>query len=279
MDLIQVNLGKCVQCGLCVDVCPSGAIGMGSEGPLTLSEKSCIACGHCVAVCPEAALDNVKALLEKQVPAPESPILDADSAALFIRFRRSIRRYRPETVARDKILRLLDIARLAPSGGNSQRVSFLVIDDERTLRAISAATIEWMEELIRQGAPGAAYYAGTVKNHGARGRDEILRNAPCLIVAMAPKALGARGRDNSHFALAYAELYAPSLGLGTCWTGFMESCAISGYEPLLSLLSIPEKMQVTGGLMVGVPAIHYHRLPDRSPLQVTWASEAQITMP
>ncbi len=272
MDLIGVDLEKCVNCGLCVEVCPSGAIGMGSQGPLTLAERSCIACGHCVAVCAEAALDNLRAPLENQAPA--GPVLDADSAALFLRHRRSIRRYKPEAVAREKILRLLDIARLAPSGGNSQRVSYLVIEDEGTLRAISEATIGWMEGLIGQAVPGAAYYASTVKNHRTGGRDGILRGAPCLIVAMSPKALGARGRDNSHFALGYAELFAPTLGLGTCWTGFVESCAVSEYAPLLALLSIPEKMQVTGGLMVGVPAIRYHRLPDRSPLQVTWASDA-----
>jgi nitroreductase len=90
---------------------------------------------------------------------------------------------------------------------------------------------------------------------------------------LAPKVLGARGRDNTHFALAYAELYAPTLGLGTCWAGFVESCAVAGYAPLLSLLPIPEKLQVTGGIMVGFPAIRYHRLPDRNPLQVTWASD------
>ena len=46
-----------------------------------------------------------------------------------IRSRRSIRRYIPQPVERDKILACLDAARIAPSASNSQTWRFLVIDD------------------------------------------------------------------------------------------------------------------------------------------------------
>jgi len=269
MDLIRVDQEKCTRCGCCVDVCPMGVIIMGTEGPQA-TDQFCIACGHCVAVCPTAALDNEKAPLAKQLLQEKAPILDADTAARFLRARRSIRCYKPDSVPREKILQLLDIARLAPTGGNSQGVTYHVIDKVDTLRQITALTIDWMEEQVQKGALWAPYFAGAVDNYRQIGRDVILRSAPCLIVALAPKKFLPRGRDNTHFSLAYAELYAPAIELGTCWAGFFEMCASNGYQPLLNLLKLSEDMAVTGGLMVGYPKYTYKRLVDRNPLQVTW---------
>jgi nitroreductase len=166
----------------------------------------------------------------------------------------------------------LDIARFAPTGGNSQGVSYYVFDHPETLRQVIALTIDWMEEAIKTASPWAPYYAGVVDKYRKTGSDVILRGAPCLVVATAAKQLLGRGRDNTHFSLAYAELYAPAIGLGTCWAGFFEACAASGYQPLLDLLGLPEAAAVTGGLMVGYPRYTYQRLVDRNRLQVTWQS-------
>ena len=102
-----------------------------------------------------------------------------------------------------------------------------------------------------------------------RGRDFILRKAPHLIVATAPENLP-MGRDNARFSLAYAELFAPSLGLGTCWAGFVEMCAGAGHGPLLELFNLPDNRRVAGVIMAGYPQYSYRRLPERAPLQVEW---------
>lgn len=269
MNLIQVNQEKCIRCGLCVDVCPTSVIDMGTEGPQTTGQH-CIACGQCVAVCPQEALDNVKAPLAKQLRLGKEPALDADTAAQFLRTRRSIRHYKQDGIPREKILQLLNIARMAPTGGNSQGVAYHVIDNVDTLHKITAATIDWMEEEIHKGSPWAPYFTGTVSSYRKLGRDTILRGAPCLVVAVVAKDFLARGRDNTRFSLAYAELYAPTIKLGTCWAGFFEACAMTGYEPLLKLLNLPKNMAVTGGVMAGYPKYTYKRLVERNPLQVTW---------
>jgi len=269
MNLINVNQEKCIRCGLCADVCPTSVIKMMSEGPQAVGE-GCIACGHCVAVCPQEALDNVKAPLANQMLLGEVPVLDADTAARFLRARRSIRRYKKDAVPREKILQLLEIARLAPTGGNSQGVAYHVINKAETLHKITVATVGWMEEQVQKGSPWAPYFVGLIDNYHKTGQDRILRDAPCLVVAITATNFLPRGRDNTHFSLAYAELYAPAIKLGTCWAGFFEACASSGYQPLLDLLNVPEGMSVTGGLMVGYPQYTYKRLVDRNPLQVTW---------
>lgn len=270
MDLIQVNQEKCIHCGICVDVCPTEFITLGNQGPEEAAGKSCLACGHCVAVCPWGALDNLNAPFAEQLPQEKIPVLDADTAARFLRARRSIRRYKQDAVPREKILQLLNIARLAPTGGNTQGVAYHVIDNADILHAISAYTVDWMEEQVKKGSPWALYYVGLVDKYRKTGQDIILRDAPCLVVAITAKNFLPRGRDNTHFSLAYAELYAPAIELGTCWAGFFEMCAASGYQPLLNLLDLPDEMAVTGGLMVGYPRYTYKRLVNRNPLQVTW---------
>jgi len=269
MKLISVDKEKCTRCGRCADVCPTRIIDVDGEGPHTTA-INCIACGHCVAVCPTAALDNSKAPLAGQEPSGQLPVLDADTAVRFLRARRSVRSYKKDPVSHEKILQLLDIARLAPTGSNSQGVVYHVIDNPDTLHKITEVTIEWMEELVKNGSPMGPYLAGSIEIYRQKGQDAILRGAPCLILAAAPKCAGMRGRDNTHFCLAYAELYAPALDLGTCWTGLLEGCAGSGYQPLLDLLNLPDGLAMTGGLMVGYPRYLYKRFTDRNQLHVTW---------
>jgi len=269
MSIIQVDYDKCIQCGQCSDVCPISTIRMGDNGPEEAGQH-CIACGHCVAVCPREAIDNVRAPLANQISLAEKPVLDADTAASFLRGRRSIRCYKEAKVPREKIKKLLDIARLAPTGGNSQGVAYQVIDNPEILKKITGKTIEWMEEEIKKSSPWAPYFMATVVAYRNTNHDSILRSAPCLVIAMADKALMPRGRDNTHFSLAYAELYAPTIELGTCWAGFFEACATAGYQPLLDILNLPKSMVVTGGIMVGYPKYNYKRLVDRNPLQITW---------
>src|SRR5659263_263621 len=127
-----------------------------------------------------------------------------------------------------------------------------------------------MEGLVKNKSPMGPYFAVSIKIYRKKGKDAILRGAPCLILAAAPESTGHRGRDNTHFCLAYAELYAPALELGTCWTGLLEGCALRGYQPLLDLLHLPEGLALTGGLMVGYPRYLYKRLADRNQLRVTW---------
>lgn len=267
MGVITVTEERCTACGLCAAVCPVEVIAM-HEGPQETGNP-CIGCGHCVAVCPQAALDNAKAPLTLQQPVPERRLAPAEAAG-FLRSRRSIRRYKSQPVTRQQVLAVLDVARQAPTGGNSQGVTYHVVDDAAVLARITAQTVDWMEEQVRAQAAWAPYYAGVVKRYRENGDDVILRGAPCLIIGLADANFMPRGRDNTHFALAYAELYAPSLGLGSCWAGLFEACARAPYAPLLNLLALPAGKVVTGALMLGYPAVAYRRLPERQAVQVTW---------
>lgn len=62
-----------------------------------------------------------------------------------MRSRRSIRNFKPQLVEEEKIRKLLDIARYAPTAANSQGMYYIVVSDEKLIRQIADATADWME--------------------------------------------------------------------------------------------------------------------------------------
>jgi nitroreductase/NAD-dependent dihydropyrimidine dehydrogenase PreA subunit len=269
LSIIKVDQTKCTKCGMCSEVCPSQVISLGDHGPEMVPGGRCIACGHCVAICPHAALDNEKNPLEKQVPIDKFPVLDAVTAARFLRSRRSVRCYKAKPVEHETILELLDIARYAPTASNSQGLSYLVLDGPEVLKKITAAVIDWMEEQYQAGLDWAQRYGRYVTIYRETGKDVILRGAPTLVIALADQSLQ-NGWDNARYSLAYAELYATALWLGTAWAGFVENCAKAQYQPLLELLQVAPGKKICGAIMVGYPKYVYRRLVERAPLEVFW---------
>ena len=272
MELLQVDQAKCVKCGICGAVCPRCVIELRQGWPEAVAPAHCMRCGQCVAACPSAALDHVWAPLAGQAPQQAFPAMNKETAYQFLRSRRSIRKYEQKPVPRESLLALMDIARFAPSASNSQGISYVVVEDSAILQQISAATIDWMEACLQRGDAGAAKrFTSYVGSYRSTGKDVILRGAPGLVIAAADKGL-ANGRDNTHFALAYVELYAPTLGLGTCYAGLVELCARSGCPDLVRLLNLPEDQTITGAVMVGYPSYRYARLVDRNPLDIRFVS-------
>jgi len=273
LNFIQVDQEKCTRCGICADVCP-GVIGMGEHGPQAI-RNLCVSCGQCVAVCPHGALDNRQAPLVNQVVGKNTQNINEETAAIFLRSRRSIRNYRKKPVPRSELTKILNIARMAPTACNSQGVAYHVIDNPDVLRQIAAVVVDWTESELRRSSEMAAskYAAHTgmmVDIYRQTGEDVVLRSAPSLIIAIADKESYASARDNTYIAFTYAQLFAMAIGLGTCWAGLFEYCAASGHEPLLTLLNLPSGKSVTSAMMVGYPQYTYQRLVDRNPLQVTW---------
>ncbi|MCB2293400.1 nitroreductase family protein [Clostridium algoriphilum] len=262
MSIITVNEEKCIKCGQCIKECPVFVLKMGEKGPEEKEKSNCIACGHCVAICPNSAIDNTKTPLAQQIDSKDFPKLNAQEAEHFLRARRSIRNYKEKSVSREELTKLVDVARLAPTGSNSQGISFVVVEDKQLIEKAAELTIKLMER-----SPLRNVLKETIRTYREDGVDTVFRGAPNLIITIADKNFS-NARGNSVSSLTYLELFAPSLGLGSCWAGFFEYCASIENSPMLKLFNIPEGKKITAAVMVGYPKYSYKRLVDRKPLEV-----------
>ncbi len=267
MNLITLNEEKCIKCGLCIKDCPVNLLKMGTHGPeeIKKANANCIACGHCTAICPNAAIDNKKSPLKDQIELKDFPMLISETQAeYFLRSRRSIRNYKTEPVSKEKLTELIDIARFAPTGGNSQGISFIVVQNRQLLEQALEITIQMIESSPLRDLVGEA-----VQSYREDSYDSVFRGAPNLIIATSDKTFP-YARDNAVSSLTYLELYAPSLGIGSCRAGIFEHCIAIENSPLLKLFNIPEDKKVVGAVMVGYPKYSYKRLVDRNPLDATF---------
>lgn len=272
MNLLEVDENSCNRDGICAAVCPFGLIDLPKEGyptPVELAEEMCIGCGHCVAACPTGSLTHREIPLEQCPPIRKELQLSAEHCEHFLRSRRSIRVYKDKPVPRPEISRLIEIARYAPSGHNSQCAEWLVLDNRDELLNLAGIVADWTRWMINNAHELAlAWHMDKMLQRWEADRDVILRGAPALIVTHA-EADNRPAQSTCTLALAYLELAATSMGLGCCWAGYF-SAAATTFPPMQEALSLPKGHQCFGSMMLGYPKFSYHRLPMRRPPSITW---------
>ena len=158
-----------------------------------------------------------------------------------IRTRRSIRSYKPDPIPEEVLTRVLDAARIAPSGSNRQPWKFIVVKDEELKRRIAKACHSQM----------------------------FIAEAPVVIVACGYNIHYNRGEYMGDFsmlvdvsiAFTHLILAARAEGLGTCWIGSFNN------EEIKRILSIPEEVNVVAITPLGYPKDEEFREPGpRKPL-------------
>jgi nitroreductase len=167
--------------------------------------------------------------------------------------RRSIRRYLPKPVEREKIVACLETARLAPSAENAQSWRFLVIDDP-DLKA----------RFAREAFTGI--YSMT----------KFAAEAPVLVLVLAKldfvvHRLGKQIQDVSYFLIdigiagEHFVLQAEELGLGTCWIGWFS------VRKARKFFKIPRKYKIVSLLAMGYSEKRPIREHNRKPLEeIAW---------
>jgi nitroreductase len=143
-----------------------------------------------------------------------------------IRTRKSVRSYLDKAVEADKLTRVLEAARMAPSAGNRQEWRFVVTTDpEKRLRLAEEAA---GQRFIAQ--------APVVIAACAQPDGKIMRcGQACYPIDVA-------------IAIDHLTLAAAAEGLGTCWIGSFDP------EVVRRILEIPEAMIVVELLPLGYPA-------------------------
>ena len=274
MGLFTIDKQKCNLCGLCVTDCPGFVVAMsGADGFPLLSqggEDRCIKCGHCVAVCPNGAFNHHLMSAEQCVEINRKILPSPQSVEHFLKSRRSTRVFKMEPVDHSTLEKIVDVSRYAPSGHNTQPVDWIVVSGREKLKGMGDLVAEWMRGAVKEKpALDSMMKLGMVADSWSLGVDIIMRGAPHMIVAHAPRLYGPVGQEGCIIALAYLELAAYSLGVGACWAGYFEMAAVN-YVPLQRALNLPEGNRPYGAMMLGWPKYEYSRIPLRKEAEIQW---------
>jgi len=268
--MIKVDESLCINCGSCIRACPGGLITKGDFPiPIENGWDQCIDCGHCVAICPTGAMHQRSMSPEDCEEIDIHLIPRWDRVRQYLISRRSIRTYIKKPIEKEKILQLFDIARFAPNGANRQVIKWLVINDSAKVLKIAEMTIDWMK-VVKDKNP-ALYAEANMEVFVSAWdgqKNRISRGAPCIIMAYAPKD-ERTAPPAAMIAIHQIQLAAPALGLGTTFTGSINT-ASQGYPPLIETLGLPEGNIAHGTFVIGYPAERYLRIPTKKPVDVKW---------
>lgn len=156
-----------------------------------------------------------------------------------IRKRYSVRSYEDRPVEEEKLAKILEAARLAPSAGNRQEWRFVVVRDKQMRRQLADAA---RGQMFVAEAPVVIACCAETDNH------VMSCGQLCYPIDVA-------------IAIDHMTLAAVELGLGTCWIGaFFE-------DKVKELLGIPERIRVVELLTLGYPADSPPKTKSRLPLE------------
>ena len=164
-----------------------------------------------------------------------------DNPTWVMKARRSVRRFSNLPVSKELILKVLDSARFAPSGGNIQPWKVYMTSDPEKKRLLSELSFN----------------------------QEHVRQAPWVLVVTAipeesEKEYGLRGKnlysiqDTANFAL-YITLSAKAFGLDSCWVGEFDE------EKVREAINAPESEKPVVIIPVGYGE-ESPEIPERKPL-------------
>lgn len=287
-----VDTGKCIACGVCAEVCPTGVLEM-RDGTLVADPDhglGCIACAHCMMVCPTEAIAVKGRDLERAalVPVPSREWnATPDQLESLMVSRRSVRRFRADEVPRHVLARVVDAAATAPMGIPPWEVgivAFLGRDRVRELAADTAKVYRGMLRLMDNAVArrimrafskhqttermeGFIFPLGREIVGAARaGADKVLHDAPAALLFHTSRYAEA---EDAAIACTYAMLAAEAAGLGTTMIG-CASPVLARRKPLLAKYGLPAGNLPRIILVLGYPAVHFHRAIRRQLASVTY---------
>ena len=155
-----------------------------------------------------------------------------------IKQRKSVRSYQNRPVEEDKLSRILEAARLAPSASNRQEWRFVVVQDGEMRSKLAAAANN--QSFVAE--------AGVVIACCADSSDHVMPcGIKCYTIDLA-------------IAIDHLTLAAVSEGLGTCWIGAFDP------NKVREILGIPEGITVVELLPLGYPTDSSPKEKMRKPL-------------
>lgn len=143
--------------------------------------------------------------------------------------RRTIRQFRPESLSRDILEKIVNAARLAPSAANLQPLEFIVVD-EQELRTQIFPCLRWAAYITPEGNPKPGH------------------EPMAYIITLVNTHIKENGFEyDAGAAIENMILTALEQGVGSCWLLSVEKEKIQG------ILEIPASHKIDSVLALGYP--------------------------
>jgi nitroreductase len=144
-----------------------------------------------------------------------------------IQRRRTIRRFREHPLAESELIKLVDVARLAPSAGNKQPLEYITIDSKEKCRALFPM-LKWARFIEPDDTP-----------------PEGKRPAAYIIVLINRDIASKGGAHDAGAAIQNIMLAALEDEIGSCWLRSIDRAGIK------SLFGIPDHCEVDSVIALG----------------------------
>lgn len=156
-----------------------------------------------------------------------------------VKKRRSFRLFKPDMPKEEKVERILEAARLAPTWANMQGVQYIVVKEPENVKAV------WK----------------------AIGQETKFVGTPMFIVGIiAPTGSGINKNGEKYYGVDFGICFehlilaAAAEGLATCWIGWFNE------DKMKNILNIPKKYKVMGLTPLGYPIKPKSEVKDRKPI-------------
>ena len=272
--MFNVDKSKCIACGQCIKDCPTATISF-VDDKADINNDRCMKCGHCIAICPVNAVSTDDYDMNQVVSYDKDTFsIDADNLLNFIKFRRSVRRFKDKEVEKEKIEKIIEAGRFTQTSTNSQDVSYTVVTDTLDeLKELAYSSLKKKGEYILANLTPETEYLKRYANMWLHSysqfkedpikNDRLFFNAPSVIFVTSPSQI------NGGLASSNMELMTDALGLGTFFSGFLLVASQDNKE-ILDLLGIKDGKQIISCLVIGYPDVKYQRIVPRKEANINW---------
>ncbi|HOV13537.1 MAG TPA: nitroreductase family protein [Spirochaetota bacterium] len=275
MTDIKLNPELCIKCGICEKICVRKAIDIEKR---LIDKEKCFGCSQCITVCKVCAIS----INDKTGEFLDFKGINSDDFKKMIILKRSVRFFSDKEIDENILKDIAEIVKFSPTAKNQQEVNLTIVRDKETLKKTTALSIKYFKKLSsllnRFSKPFLTLITGkrNIRNlYGLQklvlnyeeGKDPLLFNAKALFIFHAEKK-STMAEADCNIAASYSSLYAESLGLGSCYNGYLVR-SLNGSNKLRRELMIPENHKVFETFVLGYPLYKYQNSPVRDEKNIT----------
>lgn len=266
-----ILLEKCTRCLKCEKDCPAQAITI-ETGEIA---ETCIQCGHCVAVCPERAVRPDFGEIFMLQPHELTP----KGFRNFTAGIRSCRSYLNKEVSDAVLMQLVDNMKHYPSASNTRELQITIVRSKEKVKLLNDLTEERlikMFSMVGSRVGGVIFkllvpsanikkmrrYRDIFISRREADESQICYDAPAVILFHGKVSKTGMLDADANIWASYTSLFANSMGLGTCFNGFIVKALTKGSK-LNQRFNVPANHQVYSALLVGYPKVKYRNETSR----------------